>query len=53
MGSNIDNVQSRERDGMTSNLEFVLTVRSRHHLARIMRRLRQIAQVVRILRVNR
>ncbi len=52
-GSNIENVQSRERDGMTSNLEFVLTARSRHHLARIMRRLRQIPQVVRIVRVSR
>jgi GTP diphosphokinase / guanosine-3',5'-bis(diphosphate) 3'-diphosphatase len=51
-GSNIENVQSRERDGLTSSLEFVLTVRSRAHLARIMRRLRQIAQVVRISRVN-
>jgi (p)ppGpp synthase/HD superfamily hydrolase len=52
-GSNIENVQSRERDGMTSALEFVLTVRGRAHLARIMRRLRQIPQVVRIARVNR
>jgi GTP diphosphokinase / guanosine-3',5'-bis(diphosphate) 3'-diphosphatase len=51
-GSNIENVQSRERDGMTSSLEFVVTVRGRPHLARIMRRLRQIAQVVRISRVN-
>jgi len=51
-GSNIENVQSRERDGTTSSLEFILTVRNRAHLARIMRRLRQIPQVVRIARVN-
>jgi guanosine-3',5'-bis(diphosphate) 3'-pyrophosphohydrolase len=51
-GSNIENVQSRERDGLTSSLEFIVTVRGRAHLARIMRRLRQIAQVVRISRVN-
>jgi GTP diphosphokinase / guanosine-3',5'-bis(diphosphate) 3'-diphosphatase len=51
-GSNIENVQSRERDGMTSSLEFIVTVRGRAHLARIMRRLRQIPQVVRISRVN-
>jgi RelA/SpoT family (p)ppGpp synthetase len=50
--SNIENVQSRERDGMTSSLEFIVTVRGRAHLARIMRRLRQIPQVVRISRVN-
>jgi (p)ppGpp synthase/HD superfamily hydrolase len=53
LGSNIENVQSRERDGMTSSLEFVVTVRSRAHLAHIMHRLRQIVQVVRISRVNR
>jgi (p)ppGpp synthase/HD superfamily hydrolase len=51
-GSNIENVQSRERDGMTSALEFVLTVRGRAHLARIMRRLRQIPLVMRIVRVS-
>ncbi len=51
-GSNIENVQSRERDGLTSSLEFIVTVRGRAHLARVMRRLRQIAQVVRISRVN-
>jgi guanosine-3',5'-bis(diphosphate) 3'-pyrophosphohydrolase len=53
LDSNIENVQSRERDGMTSSLEFVLTVRGRKHLARIMRHLRQIPQVVRIARVSR
>ena len=50
-GSNIENVQSRERDGMTSTLEFMLSVRSRHHLAHIMRRLRRLAQVERIVRL--
>ncbi len=51
MGSNIENVQSRERDGITSNLEFTLSVRSRLHLAQIMRRLRRLAQVERIVRL--
>jgi (p)ppGpp synthase/HD superfamily hydrolase len=52
LGSNIENVHSREKDGMTSALEFVITVRGRKHLARIMRRLRQIPLVMRIVRVS-
>ncbi|MEA3278486.1 MAG: RelA/SpoT family protein [Pseudomonadota bacterium] len=53
MGSNIENVQSREKDGATSSLDFLLTVHSRQHLALIMRRLRQIPLVMRIYRVPR
>ncbi len=53
LGSNIENVQSRERDGMTSSLEFALSVHGRQHLARIMRRVRHIPQVERIVRVSR
>ena len=52
-GSNIENVHSREKDGMTSALEFTITVQGRKHLARIMRRLRQIPLVMRIVRVSR
>ncbi|WP_295443731.1 RelA/SpoT family protein [uncultured Thiodictyon sp.] len=52
-GSNIENVQSTEKDGSTSTLEFLVTVRGRQHLARIMRRLRQIPLVMRITRVSR
>jgi GTP diphosphokinase / guanosine-3',5'-bis(diphosphate) 3'-diphosphatase len=52
-GSNIENVQSKEKDGMTSALEFLVAVRGRRHLARIMRRLRLIPLVVRITRVSR
>jgi GTP diphosphokinase / guanosine-3',5'-bis(diphosphate) 3'-diphosphatase len=52
-GSNIENVQSKDRDGMTTALEFLVAVRSRRHLARIMRRLRQITLVIRIVRVSR
>ncbi len=51
-GSNIENVQSREKDGMTSALDFVIAVRGRKHLARIMRRLRQIPLVMRIVRIS-
>jgi len=52
-GSNIENVHSREKDGITSALDLIVTVTGRQHLARIMRRLRQIPLVLRIARVNR
>ncbi|MCF7985006.1 MAG: bifunctional GTP diphosphokinase/guanosine-3',5'-bis pyrophosphate 3'-pyrophosphohydrolase [Thiohalocapsa sp.] len=52
-GSNIENVQSREKDGMTSTLDFMINVKSRDHLALIMRRLRQIPLVMRITRLSR
>ena len=50
--SNIENVSSEERDGLTSTLVFVLTTRNREHLARIIRRLRVLPQVIRIARVK-
>jgi RelA/SpoT family (p)ppGpp synthetase len=53
LGSNIENVQSREKDGMTSTLDFLLSVRDRSHLARIIRRLRQIPLLMRISRLSR
>jgi RelA/SpoT family (p)ppGpp synthetase len=53
LGSNIENVHSREKDGMTTALEFLILVKSRVHLARIMRRLRQIPLVLRITRIPR
>ncbi|MCB1877853.1 MAG: bifunctional GTP diphosphokinase/guanosine-3',5'-bis pyrophosphate 3'-pyrophosphohydrolase [Chromatiales bacterium] len=49
-GSNIENVQMKEKDGMTSTLIFLLTVRDRGHLARVMRRIRGIRSVIRISR---
>jgi GTP diphosphokinase / guanosine-3',5'-bis(diphosphate) 3'-diphosphatase len=53
LGSNIENVHSREKDGMTTALEFLVLVKGRVHLARIMRRLRQIPLVLRITRMPR
>jgi guanosine-3',5'-bis(diphosphate) 3'-pyrophosphohydrolase len=52
-GSNIEHVNSREKDGMTSTLDFTINVQSRKHLATIMRRLRQIPPVMRITRLAR
>jgi len=49
-GSNIEDVRSLERDGLSSKLRFVISVRDRSHLAAIMRRLRAIPDVMRISR---
>jgi len=51
MGSNIENVQSREKDGLSSSLDFLLMVSSRRHLAQIIRRLRASHLVMRIHRM--
>lgn len=50
LGSNIENVQVDDRDGISSTLNFVVQVRDRVHLARIMRRLRGMSCVVRVNR---
>ena len=50
MGSNIEHVGMEERDGLTSTLIFVMTVRNRKHLANIMRRLRSLPAVLKIVR---
>ena len=52
MGSNIENVDIEERDGMTSSLIFTITVHDRVHLARLMRRIRSIQLVMRIYRTK-
>ncbi len=49
--SNIENVVIEERDGMTSKLIFVVSVKNRKHLARIMRNLRALPQVMRLNRL--
>jgi RelA/SpoT family (p)ppGpp synthetase len=50
LGSNIEDVKTKERDGMHTTIQFVIMVRDRVHLARIMRRLRAIPAVRRITR---
>lgn len=52
-GSGIENVQMPERGGGDAALEmrFVITVRDRVHLARVLRRLRRLEAVQRVLRV--
>ena len=53
MGANIDNVNIEHRDGLNSTLMFVIEVRDRAHLARIIRRIRGIGEVARIARTGR
>ena len=53
LGSNIENVRSAEKDGLSAALNFLLMVHDRRHLAQIMRRLRAIPQVMRISRIPR
>ncbi|MCU7905792.1 MAG: bifunctional GTP diphosphokinase/guanosine-3',5'-bis pyrophosphate 3'-pyrophosphohydrolase [Candidatus Thiodiazotropha sp. (ex Epidulcina cf. delphinae)] len=51
-GSNIEHVGSEERDGLSSTLVFVITVKNRLHLARILRHVRSLPSVMRIVRVK-
>ena len=48
--SNIEHVNVTEKDGRISTIEFVITVKDRIHLARIMKRLRRLPVVNRIWR---
>ena len=50
-GSNIEDVRSEERDGLSSSLRFVITVKGRKHLASIFRRIRATEGVLRVSRV--
>jgi len=50
--SNIENVAIEERDGLTNTLRFTITVHNRQHLARVMRRVRNIPSVMRISRLR-
>ncbi len=53
MGSNIENVNSQERDGMSSTIRFLVNVRGRRHLAATIRHIRALPEVMRIMRVRR
>ncbi len=48
--TNIDNINTLERDGVTTTVNLILSVRDRSHLARVIRRLRTLPQVLRISR---
>jgi GTP pyrophosphokinase/guanosine-3',5'-bis(diphosphate) 3'-pyrophosphohydrolase len=48
--TNIENINTSERDGVTTTVSLTLSVRDRIHLARIMRRLRTLPDVLRLTR---
>ena len=48
--TNIEHVENRERDGVTSQLFFTLAVSGRKHLARVMRRVRRLPVVISVHR---
>nr|VFK47862.1 MAG: GTP pyrophosphokinase/guanosine-3',5'-bis(diphosphate) 3'-pyrophosphohydrolase [Candidatus Kentron sp. TC] len=50
MGANIENILLFDQDGPQSSIGFIIDVHDRHHLARIMKRLRAIDFVSRITR---
>ena len=50
-GANIEDVRSEERDGLSTSLRFVVSVRDRKHLASIIRRLKNVPFVLRVNRV--
>jgi GTP pyrophosphokinase/guanosine-3',5'-bis(diphosphate) 3'-pyrophosphohydrolase len=50
--SNISSLSIEEREGNVTVMNFVLSIRDRVHLARVMRRLRNIPQVLRITRTG-
>ncbi len=51
-GSNIDNVSMDDERNLYTTMHFTLQVANRMHLARVMRALRRIQEVVRIVRVK-
>ncbi len=50
-GSNIEEVRSEERDGLSTSLRFAITVHDRKHLAAIFRRIRAIPEVLKVSRM--
>ena len=52
MDANIENVSFEERDATTTTITFLLSVRDRRHLARIMRSIRNAPAVMKIARAR-
>lgn len=51
--ANIQDVHIDERDSRHNTITFLLNVRSRNHLAKVIRRLREIEIVTRVVRINK
>lgn len=52
LGSNIDQVNVQERDGSTSVMNFLFAVRDRKHLAKIIRHIKKMPQVLKVSRTR-
>jgi len=50
--ANIEHVEVEDKDGISTNITFLISVGGRDHLAKILRRLRRVSSVMRILRVQ-
>jgi (p)ppGpp synthase/HD superfamily hydrolase len=50
-GANIENVEVEDRDGLSNSIVYQITVRNRNHLAKIIKRLRKLPNVMSIQRV--
>ncbi len=50
--ANIEHVEVEDKDGISTNISFLISVRGRDHLAKILRRLRRVSSVMRIIRVQ-
>jgi (p)ppGpp synthase/HD superfamily hydrolase len=50
-GANIENVEVEDRDGLSNSISYQITVRNRNHLAKIIKRLRKLPNVMSIQRV--
>jgi GTP pyrophosphokinase/guanosine-3',5'-bis(diphosphate) 3'-pyrophosphohydrolase len=48
--ANIENINTLEKDGVTTTVHLILSLRDRNHLARAIRRLRTLPEVLRISR---
>ncbi|MCU7960161.1 MAG: bifunctional GTP diphosphokinase/guanosine-3',5'-bis pyrophosphate 3'-pyrophosphohydrolase [gamma proteobacterium symbiont of Bathyaustriella thionipta] len=48
--SNIENVFVEERDGVSSSIDFLVTVRDRQHLAKLIRAIKALPSVIRVQR---
>ena len=50
--ANIEHVEVEDKDGISTNITFLIAVKGRNHLAQIMRRLRRVRSVTRIMRIQ-
>ncbi|RDH82568.1 MAG: guanosine-3',5'-bis(diphosphate) 3'-diphosphatase [endosymbiont of Galathealinum brachiosum] len=50
--ANIEHVEVEDKDGISTNISFLISVNNRNHLAKILRRLRRVSSVMRIVRVQ-